>query len=263
VLVKTVGDGPQADRLRRQIAKQRAARAANTLPYVRIPAILDEGEEDGRYAATMEYVYFQDPIEYFNGASTVDVARAAEMILGYVDMEFDRSVLTRVPVEVLTEKLDSVEKALTEQAVVDRYSGALDAARGTVRDLRVINVPVGPCHGDLTVANLLFAHDSSGIALVDFLDSFLESPLIDLAKLRQDTRFGWTVVMATNAVDQVRFRQIMDHLDRVIDERFGGHPWYGQYIDLLTSLCLLRIAPYARSSAVHRFLESALDTIRL
>jgi thiamine kinase-like enzyme len=65
-------------------------------------------------------------------------------------------------------------------------------------------IPVGICHGDLTLSNILFrghvaptphtpdeelrrrAMASSGgewVILIDFLDNFVESPLADLAKV--------------------------------------------------------------------------------
>lgn len=263
VVVKTAGDGPQADRLRGQIAKQRRARVENRLPFVRIPAIVDEGDVEGRYAATMEYVFFQDPIEHFNGVSTVGLRRIVEMLGGYVESEIERSRTGPVPTDVIVAKLDDIEAALHERGTIDRYGPALAAARGRLDGVTTLDLPVGPCHGDLTFSNVLFAHDSTAIALVDFLDSFLDSPLIDLAKLRQDTRFGWTMLMAEGDVDRVRFRQIMTHLDHALGERFAGRPWYDDHLDLLTAVGLLRIAPYVTDADIDRFLVSALATIRL
>lgn len=72
-----------------------------------------------------------------------------------------------------------------------------------------IYLPIGACHGDFTLSNVLVLTPLSGdglplspraqtkdtfrIALIDFLDSFVESPLADMAKLCQDLKYGWTL----------------------------------------------------------------------
>ena len=44
-----------------------------------------------------------------------------------------------------------------------------------------IEIPMGKCHGDLTFSNILF--NGNNYYLIDFLDSFIESPLLDLVKI--------------------------------------------------------------------------------
>ena len=68
---------------------------------------------------------------------------------------------------------------------------ALSFALQVAKSHMDITVSVGFCHGDLTFSNLLVNAKSRRIALFDFLDSFVESPLQDLAKLRQDTAYFW------------------------------------------------------------------------
>ena len=41
------------------------------------------------------------------------------------------------------------------------------------------------------MTNTLIDLESRKIAVIDFLDTFCDSPLQDLAKLRQDTAYGW------------------------------------------------------------------------
>ena len=67
---------------------------------------------------------------------------------------------------------------------------------------RAISIPIGFCHGDLTFSNIMFALDDNQVGLIDFLDSFIETPLIDLVKLRQDTHFHWTITRYPHLHDQ-------------------------------------------------------------
>ena len=190
MLVKSAGVGLQADRLQRQIAKQRQARDDNPLDYVRIPASSTRGRSTATTRRRWSTSTSRTRSSTSTALSTVSVDRAGDMILGYVDMELARSTLTPVPSTSLTDKLDGVEATLRERGTADRYAAALDAARGRIRESSTVEIPLGPCHGDLTTSNVLFAHDSSAIALVDFLDSFLESPLVDLAKLARTPASG-------------------------------------------------------------------------
>lgn len=262
-VVKSAPPGVASDRLRRQIDKQRRARAENELPYIRIPSVLGEEMLEGCYSATMEYVYFQNPVEYFNSVSTTGIAQFTEMLVGFVDATLDGSPSRLTSVDPFRAKVDEIARNLETGL---RYYDYLEHLKRIDRHLDAIGsvvLPMGRCHGDLTMSNLLVAHDSTAIALVDFLDSFVESPLIDLAKIRQDTVFRWTLLMAKDSMDAVRYVQVMSHIDAEIERTYRPHSWYDANIDWMAGLNLLRIAPYAATSAVHDFLLSSLATTRI
>lgn len=263
MVVKSAPPGPASERLERQIAKQRRALAENDLAYVRIPAVLDETWSEGGYSATMEYVYFQDPVQYFNSVPVTGIERLEEMLLGFVTAAVDRSPLQVVSMDPFHAKVHDIARSLENGT---RYYDYLDHLRRLDRHLEsegTVEMPVGSCHGDLTMSNVLMAQDSSAIALVDFLDSFIDSPLVDLAKLRQDTSFHWTMLMTEQPMDRVRFVQLMGHMDAVIERAYRAHDWYASAIDWMMILNLLRIAPYATSDAVHEFLLSSLSQVRI
>lgn len=52
------------------------------------------------------------------------------------------------------------------------------------------NCELKTCHGDFTFENIIISNDE--IYLIDFLDSFLESPIIDESKMMQDTYCFWS-----------------------------------------------------------------------
>ncbi|EOK5708816.1 phosphotransferase [Vibrio parahaemolyticus] len=53
-----------------------------------------------------------------------------------------------------------------------------------------LKLPIGKCHGDLTLSNLKITTD--GLMLFDFLECEINSPLQDAAKLIQDFDYGWS-----------------------------------------------------------------------
>jgi hypothetical protein len=263
IVEKSAIDARYSPRLKLQLEKQRRARIDNALPFVRIPAILHEDDRSGHYCAAMEYVYFHNSITFFSSASIPAIDTVAKMMFDYIDTEIANSVLSRVPNQLLLDKIESIRATLQMNQQFARYEALLSWLVGEIALTPYIELPLGRCHGDLTFSNIMIASDSSAIAMIDFLDSFLDSPIIDLAKIRQDTLFQWTLLMSGGVEDRVRFVQIMRYLDRQLAKRYGVYDWYRRNIDLLLALNILRIAPYAQTPAIHDFLISCLNSLRI
>jgi hypothetical protein len=114
--------------------------------------------------------------------------------------------------------------------------------------------PMGPCHGDLTLSNVIL-DPVSGITLIDFLYTFLESPLQDVAKLKQDFIYGWSFRKDSPAIRvkagifcRHHFPQAIIQIERM----------YSRQVFLLTLMTLARIAPYVKESVTQRWLVHSL-----
>jgi len=262
IVEKSAIDVRYSERLKQQIQKQKCSRAENALPFIRIPEVLHEDENSSHYRAEMEYVYFHNSLTFFGSASMPAIDAVASMVFAYIDAEIASSVSTQVPAQLLLEKLQSIRANLLTRPFYRRYEPLLDWLGGELSSTPYIELPVGRCHGDLTFSNIMIASDASSLALIDFLDSFLDSPIIDLAKLRQDMLFQWTLLMAEGVEDRVRFSQIMGYLDRQVRSRYCAYDWYNRNINTVLALNMLRISPYARSPAIHDFLISCLNSLK-
>ena len=122
-----------------------------------------------------------------------------------------------------------------------------------------INIPVGQCHGDLTFSNILF--NGNNYYLIDFLDSFLESPLLDLVKIRQDSNYGWSQLMYGHDFDSVRMRIISDKIDKEIDIYYSNYDWYNKYYSTFQLMNFLRVIQYAKEERTVAFLKNVLNSI--
>ena len=100
-------------------------------------------------------------------------------------------------------------------------------------------VPIGYCHGDLTFENIIVNNDT--IYLIDFLDSYLDSPLIDLSKILQDLYLNWSNRnYKVHVLDLVRNQLIIQRIQNVIEEcRINPST-----LELQRKMTLLRILPY-------------------
>jgi hypothetical protein len=262
VVAKSALDRRYSERLRKQIEKQRLCRGENTLPFVRIPNVLAESDDAGLYRADMEYVYFHNSIDFFAVASRPLVDSVLDKIFRFVDAEIAASRLETIPAGELGDKLASIDAALRARGEHEAYRESLARVQRELARRDRIEIPIGRCHGDLTFSNIMIARDASAIALIDFLDSFIESPIMDIAKLRQDTLFEWTLLMGENIEDPIRFGQIMRYLDHRIAEKYSAHEWYRDNGNLILAVNVLRIAPYARSPAVRGFIVNCIDSLR-
>lgn len=166
--------------------------------------------------------------------------------------QLNKSEEKSVPASLFRAKLDSVILATSEETLVEilmRTRSSLDTLPES------IVIPIGPCHGDLTLSNIIYK-PSHGIILIDFLDTFLETPLQDVAKLKQDFCYGWSFRSAQSAVRIKGEILCRHHLpEAIIDiERL-----YPRQVRLLTLMVLARIAPYVQDEVTRQWLYTTLS----
>lgn len=100
------------------------------------------------------------------------------------------------------------------------------------------------CHGDLALDNVII-HDDGKICLIDFLDSFFDSWMIDVAKLLQDMELHWSFRNRKLTEDSVN---ILSAAKDVILRRLGSMENGQAKIDAIYHIMLLnvvRLWPYA------------------
>jgi hypothetical protein len=114
----------------------------------------------------------------------------------------------------------------------------------TICDLiekKKIQLPIGNCHGDLTFANMVFKPDE--IFFLDFLDSFIDSPVMDIVKLQQDTIYRWSPFLVSIKYEKVD--KWFHYLNTLLSQ-FSKEDWYNSSILHVINLC--RILPYSQKN---------------
>ena len=106
---------------------------------------------------------------------------------------------------------------------------------------------MGRCHGDLTLSNLLVQeHLDDRLVIIDFLDSFVESPLADLAKICQDLFYGWTLRQQTRPYDRTRLFVIFQCFREQLFAAYDKEPWFVFFKPMLV-INQLRVLQYAKT----------------
>ncbi len=183
----------------------------------------------------MDYHRAYNFVQFFSIKSPQEIIGRFEEILDYIEDSVSHSLLKDKRYEVLS-KVAELTKRFHLPIILDVPKS--------------VEIPEGYCHGDLTLSNILFKKDN--IVFIDFLDSFVDSPLIDIVKLRQDTYFKWSLDLVSEPYDEIRLNWLLDILDNRIMSRFIKYEWYCENYKLFQQINLMRILPYADGKQVGR-----------
>lgn len=192
----------------------------------------------------MEYVSGFSFDEYFLHTSIGDVENVLQSLFDYLDFLIENSKIyhENVSKKIIYEKLISLD-------VENKNFLYHISCKVVDNDLKV---PYSFCHGDLTFANIIF--HPKRLYLIDFLDSFIDSYLVDFAKLKQDLHYHWNLKIQNK--NNLRLYQIYHYLWQNIERR------YSKYLNttsfhIIDAMNLLRIEPYLTNDK-HRFILKTL-----
>src|SRR4030067_783595 len=138
--------------------------------YFTTPIILGEGFINNLYYFDMEYVRGKTAADYFKTLEIYKIREFCEALTSVVD----QSKKEMCSFSVIKEKIEKLKIVLPSTTVI------VDALK-ILENYHWGNVENSTCHGDLTLNNIIISKD--GFYLIDFLDSFCESWMIDVAKL--------------------------------------------------------------------------------
>lgn len=256
---KSTADPKYLNRLVLQAEKQKAA-AAVEYQHIRVPQIYEIEKTEETVVVKMQYVYSKNFIEFFEQAGFEQIDYLIGALKYFIEYEINQCRLETLSPEIFRDKFADIKgKCLSNPLYQDDdiVKDILVRSEKVFAELSDILIPVGLCHGDLTFSNILF--NGNNYYLIDFLDSFVETPLQDIVKIRQDTAYRWSQLMYTKRYDAVRLHIVMEKIDREIDAYFSNkYQWYREYYQVMQLMNILRILPYAHEQRVIDYLKATL-----
>ena len=228
--------------------------------YISSPYVYEVKKTDDECYILMTYIYANNFIDYFEKASPQDINHFIESFIKYIHNEIDKCKIEKVSKNVFIDKFNSVVKNCEKNDLLKdsmRVKSILKDCENVFLNLPdEIEMPIGICHGDLTFSNILFS--SNKFYFIDYLDSFIETPIQDIVKLRQDTKYFWSTMMYKKKYDVVRLNIIFNYIDKKISEHFGEFEYYYRNYDRLQLMNILRILPYVKEEKVRDFVLNIL-----
>ena len=258
-VLKSTEDPKYLGRLALQAEKQKAA-TEKQVPNIIVPKVYEIIKSETRTEVRMDYVYSQNYIDYFENAGVHEIDAFVEAMIAFVEQEIKQSPIAECSNDVLMAKFEDVAFKVAQRVDYnEELKELMGRARKKIEEAGTLRIPVGVCHGDLTFSNVLFCGQQ--YCLIDFLDSFIETPLQDIVKLRQDSQHLWSCLMYQQPYDALRLKQISEYVDERLNKHFGQYDWYKEHYEVLQLMNMLRILPYAKEEKVVAYLKRAIKTL--
>lgn len=214
--------------------------------------VVDLTQEGGKIFITMPYIEGVSG-EAFATYGDIGVSKVLRSALDeLLAVEFRKSEVKLIPVTAFREKIEEIAAKIN----VARFAQFGEKITRSLQKFDgFIEMPVGPCHGDLTLSNIIVSRHF-GVKLIDFLATFSESPLQDVSKIIQDYRYGWSFRYLPTPLKikgQIFMRNSMPNYVEEARSRFR------EAIDLFVCLTLYRIAPYLKDEVTEAWLLKSLS----
>ena len=124
----------------------------------------------------MQYVKAKTMAEYVNDISIIEISDYIKCL--FASLYFENEKISDNTSKIFLNKIQTLKQNLLN-------FNELNEAFKILENFNWSKIPKTPCHGDLTLENILITQDKK-LYLIDFLDSFYNSWMIDIAKLLQD-----------------------------------------------------------------------------
>jgi hypothetical protein len=212
------------------------------VPY--ISNIFDGGMSELSFVE-MYYVLGDNMINFLIRCSPTELNDFVDNLLYYLECIIIDANPLLINQDPIKSKIESFESTNFENK---------DSVLRSLKNIPEEKLLVGDCHGDLTFSNII--HTQSAIYFIDFLDSFVNSPIVDLIKIRQDTKHLWTVFLSKNT--SYRILISLKYIDDIIRKKYGWlieTNWY-RYLSLFN---YIRIYPYVSNKQEESFIKECIN----
>jgi hypothetical protein len=179
----------------------------------------------------MEYIHGQTFEEFCLYSNINEIDKFVVNIISYLKYNINNSIYTEINFNKLKNKLILLKNNINFK--LDNYFNYL-------LNNPIEYLPIGKCHGDLTMSNIIFAEK---YYLIDFLDNPYETPFNDIIKIKQDSQheFYFRLLNRTNT----KVKLCLDYINKQLDSSFENIINIKEFI-WLSIFNLLRILPYLK-----------------
>lgn len=243
IVRKTSSSSDYNLRLIAQCLKQKDFRSS----IFKTPKILRTGFKNNLFFFEYEYVDGIVASEFLLNCSNEELEYFKQSIRRIIPYNTKRFDLTDKPNNIFQSKLRSIKKQLnssSENLVKECFT--------VLENTNFNYIQETPCHGDFTLENLIVKDNQ--IYLIDFLDSFYDSWLMDLAKLYQDVLLKWCYRDNLSNCNEQNLNEIFTDLQKYYDIHNDK-----RILKKLIMLNTLRILPYSKSVSDTNILYKMLE----
>lgn len=223
---------------------------------VRTPSIIDVSFNGNLTFFDMDFVAGQTPYDLFLSCDKQTVDKILERLINY--LKHNASTGRLCDGEEFKIK---TKRKIQELMTKTKHPDLLDYLAHRT-DMANFTVTKSFCHGDLTLSNMIYLNGD--LYLIDFLDSFIDTTLIDIAKLKQDLFYDWTLDCHIQASKEQRLRikQICRKIWNGIETRLSVDLSTEEF-KIIEALNFLRIEPYTKNEQMRLKLDEIIKNLEI
>lgn len=216
--------------------------------------------QDDLACFTMPYLFAEKYSDFLDHVGFDRLKMILNHILKYFQNNISKANICNIDNSLIENKIADLQISINNNSSINpnHFNHILQFLKNNIPSQPL---PLGFCHGDFTFSNILF--DDHKIYLLDFLDSFIESPIIDIVKLRQDTCYRWSLMIEGNipSYKYNKLIQVFNFFDKEIEAycniTLGMEEWY-KYLQVFN---FIRIVPYLYKENEIIFIKNTLKNL--
>ncbi len=206
---------------------------------------------------------FEAIMEYVEGYSGSDIAligtrevslNLKETLSMLINKNFENSKINYINIDLFTDKLEKIILVLGNDS---ELKNKLETLKSNFLKDKFLEIPCGPCHGDLTLSKIIVSRTSS-LNLIDFLPTFIESPLWDIVKIYQDLKYGWSY---RNLKGHEKESSKIFFLNCLPSQLHIYEKVFKRQILLFDALNIARLCPYIKDKETRIWIINVLDNL--
>lgn len=237
-------------RLNLQILKQKKFYENNILENIKIPKIISTINKGDKFICRMEYIKNSDNfIDFLNRNNFIKIKILANKLIFIIESLINKCNYQFIKKNTINNKIKDIELNLKNNIYTNKLNirFILDIISNKIDYFCNIKIPIGISHGDLTLSNILIGYNNFDLYLIDFLDSFIETPLFDIIKIRQDTYYYWSLNLYKYKYDKNKIIILLNEIDKIINNYFKKYEWYTKLYKYFQIINLLRVLQYSKN----------------
>ena len=181
----------------------------------------------------MEYIPGENYMDFFSKASKEDLDLTYINLTNYFDtIQSNKKYYNS---KVVKSKLNNKLNSLSSNS---QYKNFINYIIDKVNTLEFNNIPKTFCHGDLSLTNIIFY--KKRLYFIDFLDSYIDTFIVDLVKIQQDLQYKWALNIHNG---NLRTDQSFNYLWGKIYTKYQEY-YSLEFTKIVNILNWLRIEPY-------------------
>jgi hypothetical protein len=209
-----------------------------------VAPIVDDFNKNGDlHFFDMEYIYGKSFDQFCIDSNVKEIQCFANCLVSFIKNNLQKSIWTNIDFSFLEKKL-----LLLKAALEPSFHGYVDFLLNN----KVLALPIGFSHGDLTMSNMIF---SNKYYVLDFLDNIFETPLNDIIKVRQDTQHKFYLNFLEK--NNTKIETCLDYIDSQIELEFKELVATNEYV-WLSIFSLLRVLPYLKQENERLSIQNGL-----